>query len=82
MCDKFQQGYLEQKLHTPFSKGLNIRGTPEELCRIQSSELINQAHQRYDRCTIEQDINCRTTLETSLESSKHRLHDCLSAIQN
>lgn len=81
MCDKFQQGFLEQNLKPPFVEGINLRGTPNDLCHIQSMELNNQSSQRYHRCVNENDINCQKTFDRSIASSENRLLNCLSEIK-
>lgn len=80
MCEKFQQGFLDQQLHTPFIKGFNIRGTNEDLCHIQTRELNYQAHERYKRCSLEKDINCGKIFEKAIQRSESRLQNCLSII--
>lgn len=82
MCDKFQQGFLDQNLHTPFVKGVDLRGTPQALCHIQSSELNQQGSQRYERCRAENDINCLKTLQKAYASSEKRLMQCLALTKN
>jgi hypothetical protein len=78
MCDKFQQGFLQQNLKLPFFEGITLRGTNEDLCHLQSMQLNNQSNQRYHRCISENDSNCHKILERSLASSENRLQNCLS----